>query len=99
MRRKKAKELDYTWDSAYKFSLSVDTHNDTIDAICDWLSCGRKQGRDYEVEAIWGYKYPRKQWAYKTQRYYNFYIMDPRVLTELCLRWTLEKVYTPFEYF
>ena len=75
MRRKKAKELDYTWDSAYKFTLGVKTHNDTIDDICDWLSCGRKQGRDYEVMEIRGYEYPRKQWACKTPIYYSFYIL------------------------
>ena len=93
---KKKKAIRWEWSSAYKFSLSG--YDENLDDIYHWIGCGRKQGKDYEIDVERDYAYPRKQWARKDQYHYNFYIMNPKVVTELCLRWPIKKVYAPYEY-
>ena len=95
---RKKKEDNYWYEEPICHLIEIHRNNTIHYWLEEWLRKNRKLRIDYNIREEWDYKYPRKQWARKDQCYYKFYIANPKDVTELCLRFPIERVYKPFEH-
>jgi hypothetical protein len=87
-------EEDY-WDKSPScYMIKIVLSDNTIGTLEYWLEENRKHKVDYFWKEEWDYDSAGDVVDY----YVKFYIANTKDVTQICLRWPIEKVYAPFEH-